>query len=279
MSTNTISASNLPTPAAVYAPALGTRRLDGGDRDSSGDNSQQGITLLASLLQALTQAASAQPATAATPAAGASGTTPAATSSSAASTASTSDTNSTGTASGTSLVQDLQAFLHDLFGALRHAGRSHHGGREHASDDDRTAAASAPATAATAATTPTPAPGAAATSSPTPAPGATAYGHHGIVSELNVLIQDLSQTAGNPGSSSGLSSERLSNLNSAFEKLIGDLGGGAPSAGSSAPSGSAAASGQSTSALQAFLINFLQDLQANGAHSLNSVGSSINTTA
>jgi AT-rich interactive domain-containing protein 1 len=120
------------------------------------------------------------------------------------------------------------------------------------------------------------------------------------VSELNALIQDLSQTAGNPGSSSGLSSNRLTNLNSAFEKLIGDLDGGASSAGSSAAStdgsasstggsvssagssassGSAAASGQSTSALQSFLTNFLQDLQANGAHSLSSVGSSVNTTA
>jgi hypothetical protein len=61
--------------------------------------------------------------------------------------------------------------------------------------------------------------------------------------------------------------------------LIGDLRSSASSAGSSAASGSAAASGQSTSALQSFLTNFLQDLQANGAHSLSSVGSSVNTTA
>jgi hypothetical protein len=45
-----------------------------------------------------------------------------------------------------------------------------------------------------------------------------------------------------------------------------------------AASGSAAAS-QSTTALQSFLTNFLQDLQNNGANSLSPLGSSINTTA
>jgi len=90
-----------------------------------------------------------------------------------------------------------------------------------------------------------------------------------------------------------LSSNALSNLNSAFEKLLGDLGGNASSAaggtassvsgtasGTSSPasSGSAAAS-QSTIALQSFLTSFLQDLQNNGANSFSPLGSSINTTA
>lgn len=75
----------------------------------------------------------------------------------------------------------------------------------------------------------------------------------------------------------------LSNLNTAFQKLIGDLSGGtsSTSGSTSGDSSSAAAAGstQSTAALQSFLTNFVQDLQNNGADSLNSLGGIVNTTA
>jgi hypothetical protein len=77
-------------------------------------------------------------------------------------------------------------------------------------------------------------------------------------------------------SSSSLSANTLSNLNSAFEKLIGDLGGSTSTSGGTS---STAGSSQSTSALQSFLTGFLQDLQNNGTQSLSALGSSVNTTA
>lgn len=69
MSTNAIStsgqaaASGQTNLAAVYgsAAARGSHRHGGhGGKGSSGDSSEQGITVLASLVQALTQAASTQ---------------------------------------------------------------------------------------------------------------------------------------------------------------------------------------------------------------------------
>jgi hypothetical protein len=124
-------------------------------------------------------------------------------------------------------------------------------------------------------------------------PGVAAYAQGGIISALQALVKDLgnSQVISNSGSS-GLSSQVLSNLNSAFEKLLGDLGGDSSSAGSSASStgsstatagstasGSATASTQSTAALQSFLTNFVQDLQNNGADAVSPLGSSVDTNA
>ena len=56
MLTNPIS-SNLPTLPALFTPPQDPPRHGGGDRDS-GDGNSQGITVLASLLEALVQAAS-----------------------------------------------------------------------------------------------------------------------------------------------------------------------------------------------------------------------------
>ena len=59
MSTSPISASNQTNLAAIFGTTQGPRRHEGGAggrRDSSGDGNEQGITILASLLQALTQA-------------------------------------------------------------------------------------------------------------------------------------------------------------------------------------------------------------------------------
>ena len=90
---------------------------------------------------------------------------------------------------------------------------------------------------------------------------------------ITLLASLLQAVIQNPSGSQTLGSNtRLSNLNSAFEKLVGDLRGGASS-------GSAAASGLSTSALRSFLTNLLQDLRNNGATSPSTLGSSVNTSA
>jgi hypothetical protein len=298
MSTSPVSASNQLNLAAVFAPAKGSPRHGGGDSDSSGNGNSQGITLLASLLQALTQAASAP--TAATTASASTTTTAAGAPAAAGATSATgaAAATSTGAAGGTSsssLASDLQTFLHDLSSALRNAGKSGHGGgRGHRHEPLTTASSTAtPAASTTTPASSTVTQAASATTaagSTTPAaanPGIGAYGQRGIISELKALVQDLSnsQALSSSASSSGVPPRVLSNLNSAFEKLIGDLNGtaSAPSststAGGTTASASAAASSQSTSALQSFLTNFAQDLQNNGANSLNPVGSSVNTTA
>jgi hypothetical protein len=245
MSTNGISGSNQLSLSTLFSGVRVSQRHrdDDGERESSGGN-VQAITLLASLLQALTQAATAQAAPASSPVA----------------TSTTSSVTSTipgsGSTPSSTLVQDLQAFLHDLFYALRHADRER--------DGERTGDPGAPPVSTTTPTTTTP-----TTTTPvtTPPVVATAhYRHHGIISALQALIQDLA--AGPASGSSGA----LTRLNAAFVKLIGDLGG-------SASNGPAAGSSGSTSALQSFLTNFLQDLQNNGQHSLNPLGSSVDTTA
>lgn len=125
--------------------------------------------------------------------------------------------------------------------------------------------------------------------------GAAAYGQGGIIAALKALVTDLanSQELSNTDSSSGLSSNTLSNLNTAFQKLIADLGGNTAATDSSSTTGSTGSTGstastastaatdpsQSTVALQSFLSGFVQDLQNNGANSLSSLGSSVNTTA
>jgi hypothetical protein len=353
MSISSASASNQINLAAFFAPAQGSpRHAEHGDRNSSGDGNSEGITVLASLLEALVQAATpsaasanaAAPASSATSAAGAAAagtstpapTTGAATGTTGTATGTTGTTSTTtgttstttGTTSTTNLVADLQAFLHDLFSALRQAGRSGHGGREHELWRERaeTSNIPAPSTSTPASSTTTPAsstsapassatpvaPATTVTATSSPAAGSTtpvavanpavgAYGPRNIISELKALVQDLSngQASSGTGSSGGVSQNLLSNLNSAFEKLISDLRGTASAAGTtptastpaastpatgSATSGTAAAGASTTapsptSALQAFLTNFAQDLQNNGAHSLNPVGTSVNTTA
>jgi hypothetical protein len=282
MSTNAISAVDPSSLSTLVGAVKGPRRHGGGEDLGASGSSDQGITLLASLLQALTQAASAQPSTATT---GASATT-----------STTTTAGSTGTAGTpvTSLVQDLQTFLHDLFRALRHVSRSDDdGGGEHPPRPASTGAASttAPAGAVTA-TTSTPV----AASNPPVDTGAGAYRPRGIVSALQTLIQDLSNSPAAANTNAN-SSTALSNLNSAFEKLIADLSGNpatatptsttpgsASSTGTGATDGSASSapadgSSPSTAALQSFLTNFVQDLQNNGAHSLSPLGSSVNTTA
>jgi hypothetical protein len=288
MSTNAISASHQTSLAALFGAAKGSpRHGDGNDRASFGDRQEQGINVLASLLQALIQAAGTQPKAATT--SGATTASGAITASATATTATTASTSST--TSGSSLVHDLQAFLHDLIHALRQEGRSH----RHDDDDAKPPVPATPVSSGSStstATTSTP-----AAAGPTVAPGTTtaantgvaAYGQNGTISVLQALLKDLanSQEVSNTGSSSSLSSNTLSKLNSAFQRLIGDLNGSNASAANSAIGGAnsgtsggpAAGSAQSTAALQSFLTNFVQDLQNNGANSPSPLGSSVNTTA
>jgi hypothetical protein len=215
--------------------------------------------LFSALLQALTQAAGLQPG---------------------------SDTGSSGSAatapqagsgsdptSGSTLAQDLHAFLHDLFGALRQASQQG-SGTPASSATSTTSPAAAATTPATVATTPA----TVATTPVTPAAAggsaaavAAQYGQQGIISALQALLADLtnSQLLGtSPGtSSSSLSASTLSTLNSAFTKLISDL----------QPTSTSGQSG--TTALQSFLTNLLQDLQNSSTGTPATLGGTINTTA
>ena len=117
------------------------------------------------------------------------------------------------------------------------------------------------------------------------ATGAAQYGQQGIIGALQALITDLSNSQLLSGStSSGLSSDTLSQLNTAFTKLISDLKGGtAAAAGSGSGTGTTGTTGttgdaSSTSALQSFLSSFLQDLQNQGS-STPTLGGTVNTTA
>jgi hypothetical protein len=79
-----------------------------------------------------------------------------------------------------------------------------------------------------------------------------------------------SQLISSTDSSATLSSNTLSTLNSAFQQLIGDLGGTSSSGSSSS----------STTALQSFLSTLLQNLQGGGGSaSLSALGNSVNATA
>jgi hypothetical protein len=274
MSINPVSASNPTNLSSLFAGVRGPRRHDDEDGHSSGEGTEQGVTVLASLLQALIQAVGAQSAAAAGGAEAASSPSGTAADSSATSGAGATTGAGAGTDTGTaasSLVDDLRAFLHDLVHALREVGRSDH------ENSGLTGTTSTPAATAadTAAGT-----GAAASTAAAATTGAAAYRyrHGGVVARIQTLVHDLA--AGYEGTNTDTapapSSHALSNLNSAFQKLIADLSG-SPSGTGGVTSGTAGNS--STAALQSFLTNFAQDLQNNGTHSLNSLGSSVNTSA
>jgi hypothetical protein len=317
MSSNAISAATSASPPAAVGTGNNSRWSGGsGDVGSTLSARQQGISVFASLLQALVQATQT-PSAATTPATG----TAPATSSTAAAAA-----PGSGGTSNTNLGQDLQSFLHDLAQALRATGRAGHGDRHGGhggghffppnpvtttSASTTTSSATAPVAAATTSaatapstpvTTPTTAPvtagvalvSAAPVSSTTGAATALSaagqYDQGGIIAALQVLIKDLgnSQVLSSSTSTSGLSSNVLSNLNTAFQTLITALDGNSPSTGSggatagsntSGTAGAAASSTPSTAALQSFLTNFLSDLQNNGTNSVSPLGTSVNTTA
>jgi hypothetical protein len=140
--------------------------------------------------------------------------------------------------------QELQAFMHSLFQALKQDGLDSSTGAS---------AGGGPAVGA-----------AAATSS-----GSAVTGPYqgNLVSSLQSLIQRLSPD--------GRTTAATSTLNATFKNLMNGVNRTGAAASSSASGG--ASSGASNAALQSFLNNFLQNLQANGLHALNSVGNSVNT--
>jgi hypothetical protein len=122
------------------------------------------------------------------------------------------------------------------------------------------------------------------------------YAQQGIISALQSLVKDLSNSQVVSGTSgSGLNSSTLSTLNTAFTQLISDLGGNTPASttagtATAATGGAAATAGSGTAvststgstgtaALQSFLSQFLQDLQSNGGTSSGALGGTVNTTA
>ncbi len=142
------------------------------------------------------------------------------------------------------------------------------------------------------------------TSPVTAPPGIAQYGQHGLVAELTALIKDLadsSKASGTASKASRVSPDTLTDLNAAFAKLIGDLGGtvsgasgttAVPPATDPSTSASTAAAGTATtpattttaaphpdtSALQSFLTSFLHDLQGNAA-SPGALGNGVNVKA
>jgi hypothetical protein len=217
------------------------------------------------------------------------------------------------------LPQDLHAFLHDLFRALRQEGHTRHEG-----DDSRhsqlppapisTTPVPTPVTTTSTGTITTPGTTPVTTTPPatTPATPPTSgtgtsiaqYGHRGIIAELTALIKDL----GNSGTTSGaastpsrVSADTLANLNAAFAKLIGDFGGTASGASTgttavppatdpstpatTVPAGPAttpattAGSHPDTAALQSFLTSFLQGLQGSSGSAAGTLGNGVNVTA
>lgn len=218
MSTNTVSASSQAVSsgqtnlAAVYgsAAARGPHRRGGQGGKGSSGNGSEGFTVLASLVQALTQAAGARSAAAA-PAAGTTDTTGAAATAGASAAAGSAPAGTTSSAStnsrtpATSLAQDLQAFLHDLVQALRQASQTGHGRgiagtpgpvtttsaatttSAPATTGDGSIVASAPATTGSGSAGSNAAATAPVTSPATANTGAAAYGQSDIISALQAL--------------------------------------------------------------------------------------------
>jgi hypothetical protein len=246
MSLNAISTSPSTALPAVNFHPHGHRKgahVDGGSAASStagnGNTSSIGqlpvgasTALFGNLLRSLEQAVGAA-ASAVSPVGSAIATTAGATAGASTSTAASVPTPGR--------KQEMQAFVHSLFQALKQDGLSSGG------------AGGAPATPAVASV---------AASTATPASGQY---QGSLVSSLQTLIQQLG--------SNGTATAATSTLSATFQNLIQGSNGGA----ATAPGASNAASNPSSSAaLQNFLNGLLQNLQGNGVHALNGVGNNIN---
>lgn len=283
MSTNSVSGINptISLSTLLRTAPVSPKRVDtDGDSDSGhgGRIDGGGGQLFNALLAALTQFVAARSASTAAGAA-TSATPTTATAPTSTSTSTSTTTTAAGTVPGT-LSQDLHAFLHDLFGALRQEGRP----RDDDDEDNgaRAATNNTPATTPGPVTTPAPvtttstgatttpgvttepaAPAAAAATTPASTPSATTpvapsvagtlsgiaqYGQRGILAELAALIQDLGNAA--TGKSSTVSLDTLTDLNAAFVRLISDLGGttaaSTPAPAAQTPAPAAASSTGST---------------------------------
>jgi hypothetical protein len=190
--------------------------------------------LFSNLLQSLEQTVSAQSAVTAAGSVGATGTASAAGSTPAAAGAPAS-------AATPAQQQELQAFLHSLFQALKQDGLGTSNG-----------AAATPSAAG-------------ATGSATTATPASGQYQANLVSSLQSLMQQVGPD--------GKATAATETLTSTFQNLVNGLMGPAAASSGSSNTGS----NQSPNAgLQNFLGNLLQNLQTNGVHTLTGVGNNVN---
>jgi hypothetical protein len=279
---SSISSTAQPNTGTRFAALQNTPRSHGRDDDREGGS--QGLSLFSALLQALVSAASQANAASATTPTSSSTATSSTTAASSAGNTTTTATTPPSTASN-SLPQDLGAFLHDLFHALRHAGRQESEGRHLEPLSSATSGTTATtgtttttgttATTGATATTGTTATAAGSGSTSSTATGDVAvnsYRDHGVIGALQQLIKDLTNSQVVSGASTGtaapgLSQNVVSNLNSAFQRLLADLGSTSSTSGSQSD----------TTALKSFLQGFLQDLQ--GGNTSSGTGNVINAAA
>ena len=148
-------------------------------------------------------------------------------------------TAASGSTSTNGARANVQAFMHTLFQALKQDGLG------------AGTSGAAPATSAL-------------PSGATPAATGGQY-QANLVASLQTLVRQVgSGTAANSATA---------NLNAAYQNLMNTAG-----AGTSAASSGAAANQSSTTALQNFLNNLLQNLQSGGVHSLSGVGNNLNAS-
>lgn len=233
VSTTTISASSAVGANAPSGPASVDR-----DGDHDGGRLRGGFgSFMGSIIQALGQIGVGQTAQAASSAQPVSSTPPS---------SGTQSSDSSGSAASTqNPLQALEAFLQSLFQALG----SESGGAQGASAATGTGTN---------------------TSGAPPVQGEHHHHHGGLVAKLQTLLQDVSGGSSSPGTSgsssgSGAGQSGTSDLNGAFQNLVGAFGGS--SSGSGAPT------------LQEFLQNLIQDLQHRGGGSTAAVGGVVSASA
>jgi hypothetical protein len=158
-------------------------------------------------------------------------------------------TAASGSTSTNGARANVQAFMHTLFQALKQDGLG--AGTSGAVPSGAAPSGAAPATSAL-------------PSGATPAAAGGQY-QANLVASLQTLVRQVgSGTAANSATA---------NLNAAYQNLMNTAG-----AGTSAASSGAAANQSSTTALQNFLNNLLQNLQSGGVHSLSGVGNNLNAS-
>jgi hypothetical protein len=199
--------------------------------------------LFSNLLQTLEQIIGVQPSSATPATAGAGAVSAAGTAAGTAAHAAAGSATSAASASTPAVAQDLNGFLHSLFQVLKQDGLGSGTG------------AATPASAGTALSTGTGA-----------SPGAGQY-QGSLVSSLQTLIGQVGST--------GSTNPAIANLDASFQNLVQGVSGN----GASTAASSSNATSSSNAALQSFLNNLLQNLQANGLQAPKLTGSNVNANA
>jgi hypothetical protein len=266
MSSLTISNSASTTLPAVSTHNHGHGHKKGILADSLSSTSSSNSTtaqlpvgaaqsLFASLLQSLEQIIGVQPsaattATTATTATSATGVAGVAGGTSTSTAASPAGGAASATAVSPTLAQDLHGFLRSLFQVLKQEASATRAGT--ASAGTLAAASSTGVNGAPAVT------------------GAAQY-QGSLASSLQGLIQQV-------GSTTGSSSAAIANLDNSFSNLMSGLTGNTASTASTSLGG-ATSTQSSNAALQTFLNNLLQNLQANGLQAPKLTGTNVNANA